>query len=90
MAKTAVKMVNGVPTAVDPDAEDVTPEQAAAMKAIKAAQSAQNKTDSDTEDMKQNPINKAKGGIIRKAKASGGAVRGAGCATKGKGKGTMY
>lgn len=88
MAKTSVKMVNGKPVAVDPDQEPVTPQEAAGMKAAQEAQSRQNKIDSDTEDMKQNPINKARGGMIKKAK--GGSVRGGGCATKGHGKGTMY
>ena len=35
-------------------------------------------------------VAKKKGGMVRKKMASGGAVRGAGCATKGKGKMRMY
>ena len=104
MAKTSVKMVNGKPVAVDPDQEPVTPQEAAGMKAAQEAQSRQNKIDSDTEDMKQNPINKARGGkidfsqiirnrktgVLSMKKSTGGMVRGAGCAERGKGKGTVY
>ena len=88
MAKTAVKMVNGKLVAVDPDAEEVSPEMEAILKAKQAATTAKNRTDAETEEMRQNPINKAKGGMVKKA--GGGAVRGVGCATKGKGKGTIY
>jgi len=35
-------------------------------------------------------VEKRKGGMVRKKMAGGGAVRGAGCATKGKGKMRMY
>ena len=104
MAKTSVKMVNGKLVAVDPDKEPVTPQQAAGMKAAQDAQTRQNKIDSDTESMNQEPINKAKGGkidfskiirnrktgVLSMKKSTGGSVRGAGCATRGHGKGTMY
>lgn len=45
-------------------------------------------TDSDRE--LRDVVEKRKGGMVRKKMAGGGAVRGAGCAVKGKGKMRMY
>jgi hypothetical protein len=65
-----------------PEDEEVTPAQAASMKAIMDADSAKRAEESADEDAKQ--AYKVRG------YKKGGMVRGTGCASKGYGRGKMY